>query len=149
MKNIFRKAVQKVRNTTAKVFNTIQENPALGMAAAGTVLCLGGAIYKILKAEPVAKNSDNTRMYNVEAVLKAVQNAHDAFKAGHEAEPDTVAVNLVKYGFTRESAWMLSQLGLCTDPNKPKGVVNMFYYTPDEPNDATFLRTEWDSDADA
>ena len=138
MKNIFRKAVQKVRNTTAKVFNTIQENPALG-----------GAIYKILKAEPVAKNSDNTRMYNVEAVLKAVQNAHDAFKAGHEAEPDTVAVNLAKYGFTRESALMLSHLGLCTNPNKPKGVVNMFYYTPDEPNDATFLRTEWDSDADA
>ena len=149
MKNIFRKAVQKVRNTAANVFYTIQENPMLGVAAAGAVLCLGGAIYKILKAESVAKNSDNTRMYNVEAVLKAVQNAHDAFKAGHEAEPDTVAVNLAKYGFTRESAWMLSELGLCTNPDKPKGVVNMFYYTPDEPNDATFLRTEWDSDADA
>lgn len=144
MKNIFRKTVKKVRNTTAKVFKTIQENPSLGMAAAGAVLCLGGVIYKVLKAEP-----DDTRMYNVEAVLKAVQNAHDAFKAGHEAEPDTVAVNLVKYGFTRESAWVLSQLGLCSNPNEPKGVVHMFYYTPDEPNDATFLRTEWESDADA
>lgn len=32
MKNIFRKAVQKVRNTAANVFYTIQENPALGVA---------------------------------------------------------------------------------------------------------------------
>ena len=144
MKNIFRKAVQKVRNTTTKVFDTIKENPTLGVAAAGVVLMLGGTIYKVLKAEP-----DDTRMYNVEAVLKAVQNAHDAFKAGHETEPDTVAVNLVKYGFTRESAWVLNQLGLCSSPNEPKGVVHMFYYTPDEPNDATFLRTEWESDTDA
>lgn len=144
MKNIFRKAVKKVRNTTTKVFNTIQENPSLGMAAAGAVLCLGGVIYKVLKVEP-----DDTRMYNVEVVLKAVQNAHDAFKAGHEAEPGTAAVNLVKYGFTRENAWVLSQLGLCTSPNEPKGVVNMFYYTPDEPDDATFLRTEWEQDTDA
>lgn len=148
MKNIFRKAVQKVRNTTTKVFNTIQENPALGVAAAGVVLMLGGTIYKVLKTEPV-KNSADIPFYNVEAVLKAVQNAHDAFKAGHEAEPDTVAVNLAKYGFTKESAWMLSQLGLCEGPDAPKSAVHMFYYTPDEPNDATFLRTEWDSAADA
>lgn len=51
MKNIFRKAVQKVRNTTAKVFNTIQENPTLGVAAAGVVLMLGGTIYKVLKTD--------------------------------------------------------------------------------------------------
>lgn len=111
MKNIFRKAVQKVRNTTAKVFNTIQEHPALGVAAAGVVLMLGGTIYKVLKTEPV-KTSADIPFYNVEAVLKAVQNAHDAFKAGHEAEPDTLAVNLAKYGFTKESAWVLSQLAL-------------------------------------
>lgn len=149
MKNIFRKAVKKVRNTTAKVFNTIREDPMLGVAAAGVVLMLGGAIYKVPKTEPVAKNSDNTRMYDVEAVLKAVQNAHDAFKAGHEAEPDTLAVNLAKYGFTKESAWMLSQLGLCKDPDAPKSAVHLYYYSPEEPEGATFLRTKWESDADA
>mgnify|MGYP004704044813 CR=1 FL=1 len=148
MKNIFRKAVKKVRNTTAKVFNTIQENPILGVAAAGVVLMLGGTIYKVLKTEPV-KTSADTRMYNVEAVLKAVQNAHDAFKAGHEAEPDTLAVNLAKYGFTKESAWVLSQLGLCKGPEAPKSAVRLYYYTPEEPEGATFLRTEWDEETDA
>jgi hypothetical protein len=148
MKNIFRKAVQKVRNTAANVFYTIQENPALGVAAAGVVLMLGGTIYKVLKTEPV-KTSADIPFYNVEAVLKAVQNAHDAFKAGHEAEPDTLAVNLAKYGFTKESAWMLSQLGLCEGPDAPKSAVHLYYYSPEEPEGATFLRTEWESDADA
>lgn len=148
MKNIFRKAVQKVRNTTTKVFNTIQENPTLGVAAAGVVLMLGGTICTVLKPAP-NKTSADIPFYNVEAVLKAIQNAHDAFKTGHEAEPDSVAVNLAKYGFTKESAWMLSQLGLCTSPNEPEGAVHMFYYTPEEPEGATFLRTEWESDTDA
>lgn len=72
-------------------------------------------------------------MYNVEVVLDAVQNTYNAYKAGYEAEPESKHINLVKYGFTRKDAWVLSELGLCDGADDPKeGTVHMFYLTPEE-----------------
>ena len=74
-------------------------------------------------------------MYNVEVVLEAVQNTYNAYKAGYEAEPESNHPNLVKYGFTRKDAWVLSELGLCDGADDAKGgTVHMFYLTPEEKN---------------
>lgn len=74
-------------------------------------------------------------MYNVEVVLDAVQNTYNAYKAGYEAEPESDHINLVKYGFTRKDALVLSELGLCDGADDAKaGKVHMFYLTPEEKN---------------
>lgn len=93
MKNIFRKAVQKVRNTTAKVFNTIRENSTLGVAAAGVVLMLGGTIYKILKTDEEVFGPIG---YDADSLAKTFQHVYDAFKAGYESSEESpcVAVNM-------------------------------------------------------
>lgn len=76
MKNIFRKAVQKVRNTTAKVFNTIRENPTLG-----------GTIYKILKTDEevnISNDPAGATALNAEVALTVFKHVQEAFKTALE-----------------------------------------------------------------
>lgn len=134
MKNIFRKTVKKVRETAAKVSRTVKEEPTLifaGVALTAVGVTLIGTMLEFAKPTKTSGNGQ-VFLYNVETVLDAVQNARDAFKAGYEAEPDADAVNLVKYGFTRDSAEVLSMLGLCDGPEVKRGNIHMFYHTPDE-----------------
>lgn len=134
MKNIFRKTVKKVRETAAKVSRTVKEEPTLifaGVALTAVGVTLIGTMLEFAKPNKTSGNGQ-VFLYNVETVLDAVQNARDAFKAGYEAEPDVDAVNLVKYGFTRDSAEVLSMLGLCDGPEVKLGNVYMTYNTPDE-----------------
>lgn len=146
MKNIFRKTVQKVRNTTAKVFNTIQENPTLGVAAAGVVLMLGETIYKILKAEPDMQLA----LYNVRCVRDAVQNAYEAFEAGRAAEPEAKSINIAKYGFTNDNAKYLGEFGLCSGvTDKHCGSVNMFFMEPDAYDTFCHIHAIWDESSNA
>lgn len=146
MKNIFRKAVQKVRNTTAKVFNTIRENPTLGVAAAGVVLMLGGTIYKVLKTEPDVQLA----LYNVRCVRDAVQNAYEAFEAGRAAEPETKSINIAKYGFTNDNAKYLGEIGLCSGvTDKHCGSVNMFFMEPDDYDTFHHIHAVWDENNNA
>ena len=135
MKNIFRKAVQKVRETAAKVSRVVKEHPevaVLSVAAAVTGVVYAWAAYDSRKTVN-RLNSYAIPLYDVKTVRDAVQNAYDAYKAGYEAEPEAEHINLVKYGFTRESAWMLADLGLCDGAcDSQTGRLHMFYLTPDE-----------------
>lgn len=139
MKNIFRKAVKKVRETAAKVSRIVKEHPevaVLGAAAAVTGVVYAWAAHESRKTVNWLNSATETEniqpiMYNVEEVFNAVQNAYNAYKAGYEAEPESDRINLVKYGFTRKDAWVLSELGLCAD-NGQVGKVHMFYLTPEE-----------------
>ena len=141
MKNIFRKTVEKVRETAAKVSRTVKEHPevaVLGVAAAVTGVVYAWAAHDSRKTINWLNSTTETEnaqpmMYNVEVVLDAVQNAYNAYKAGYEAEPESDRVNLVKYGFTRKDAWVLSELGLCDGADDAQtGKVHMFYLTPEE-----------------
>lgn len=143
MKNIFRKTVQKVRETAAKVSRTVKEHPevaVLGVAAAVTGVVYAWAAHdsrKTVNWLNSTTETENTQpvMYNVEVVLEAVQNTYNAYKAGYEAEPESNHPNLVKYGFTRKDAWVLSELGLCDGADDAQvGKVHMFYLTPEEKN---------------
>lgn len=141
MKNIFRKTVKKVRKTAEKVSRTVKEHPeaaVLGVAAAITGVVYAWAVHesrKIVDWLNSAAETGNVQpmMYNVEEVFNAVQNTYNAYKAGYEAEPESDRVNLVKYGFTRKDAWVLSELGLCDGADDAQvGKVHMFYLTPEE-----------------
>lgn len=141
MKNIFRKTVKKVRETAAKVSQTVKEHPevaVLGVAAAVTGIVYAWAAHDSRKTVNWLNSTTETEngqpvMYNVEVVLDAVQNAYNAYKAGYEAEPESDRINLVKYGFTRKDAWVLSELGLCDGADDAQvGKVHMFYLTPEE-----------------
>lgn len=143
MKNIFRKTAKKVRETAAKVSRTVKKHPevaVLGVAAAVTGVVYAWAAHDSRKTvnwlnSTTETENVQTMMYNVEVVLEAVQNTYNAFKAGYEAEPESDHINLVKYGFTKKDAWVLSELGLCdgTDDTQA-GKVHMFYLTPEEKN---------------
>ena len=141
MKNIFRKTVKKVRETAAKVSRTVKELSevaVLGVAAAVTGAVYAWAAHDSRKTVNWLNSTTKTEnaqpvMYNVEVVLDAVQNTYNAYKAGYEAEPESDRVNLVKYGFTRKDAWVLSELGLCDGVDDAQaGKVHMFYLTPEE-----------------
>lgn len=135
MKNIFRKAVQKVRNTTTKVFNTIQENPTLCVAAAGVVLMLGGTIYKVLKPAPEWSN-DGTTALNVDVALRAVKHVHEAFETALE-NGDIDDENRLKISsdiVTRDDADLLSDLRLYNDAT---GMLNISYM-PDRRDYSTY-----------
>lgn len=142
MKNIFRKTVKKVRETAAKVSRTVKEHPevaVLGVAAAVTGVVYAWAAHDSRKTVNWLNSTTETEnvqpmMYNVEVVLDAVQNTYNAYKAGYEAEPESDRINLVKYGFTRKDAWVLSKLGLCDGTDIQVGKVYMFYLTPEEKN---------------
>ena len=135
MKNIFRK-------TAAKVSRTVKEHPevaVLGVAAAVTGVVYAWAAHDSRKTINWLNSTTETEnvqpmMYNVEVVLDAVQNAYNAYKAGYEAEPESDRINLVKYGFTKKDAWVLSELGLCDGTDIQAGKVHMFYLTPEEKN---------------
>lgn len=143
MKNIFRKTIKKVRETAAKVSRTVKAHPevaVLGVAAVVTGVVYAWAAHDSRKTVNWLNSTTETEnvqpmMYNVEVVLDAVQNAHKAFKAGYEAEPESDHINLVKYGFTKKDAWVLSELGLCDGADDTQvGKVHMFYLTPEEKN---------------
>lgn len=151
MKNIFRKTVKKVRETAAKVSRTVKEEPTLifaGVTLTAVGVTLIGTMLEFAKPNKTSGNGQ-VFLYNVETVLDAVQNARDAFKAGHEAEPDADAVNLVKYGFTRDSAEVLSMLGLCDGPEVKRGNIYMTYHTPDEKEPFHFGQTIQTENTDA
>lgn len=132
MKNIFRKAVQKVRNTAVKVFNTIQENPTLGVAAAGVVLMIGGTIYNILKTDEEANISNDpagATALNAEVALTVFKHIQEAFKTALE-NGDFDDENRLKIDpdiVTRDDADLLSYLRLYNDAS---GMLNISY-TPD------------------
>lgn len=145
MKNIFRKAVQKVRETAAKVVDTIESHPELILAGVGAVVigtATGLAIRESRKTAATLNECHSGQYYmegpdglpvpchNVETVLDAVQNVYDAFKAGYEADPDGQRINLVKYGMTRESALTLHDLGLCPDPIGKRSAVYLYLEVP-------------------
>ena len=136
MKNIFRKAVQKVRNTTAKVFDAMYEHPevyALGLTAIAGAVGLGVVMHQSKKEAEWLNNcvdAEDLPSYNVTTVLNAVQHAHDAFKASYEADPEAVP-NLVKYGCTREDARCLEQIGLATGSDT-NFCQTWLYYEPSE-----------------
>lgn len=140
MKNIFRKTVKKVRETAAKVSRTVKEHPevaVLGVAAVVTGAVYAWAAHDSRKTVNWLNSTTETEnvqpmMYNVEVVLDAVQNTYNAYKAGYEAEPESKHIDLVKYGFTRKDAWVLSELGLCDGADAQEGTVHMFYLTPEE-----------------
>ncbi len=143
MKNIFRKTVQKVRETAEKVSRTVKEHPevaVLGVAAAVTGVVYAWAAHESRKTTNWLNGAAETEnvqpmMYNAEVVLDAVQNTYNAFKVGYEAEPEADHINLVKYGFTKKDAWVLSELGLCDGADDTQvGKVHMFYLTPEEKN---------------
>ena len=142
MKNIFRKTVKKVRETAAKVSRTVKEHPevaVLGVAAAVTGVVYAWAAHDSRKTVNWLNSTTETEnvqpmMYNVEVVLDAVQNTYNAYKAGYEAEPESDHINLVKYGFTKKDAWVLSELGLCDGTDIQVGKVHVFYLTPEEKN---------------
>ena len=136
MKNIFRKAVQKVRTTAANVFNTIQENPELVILAAGAVIsgvAVGATIRQAKKEAAWMNNGAAVKdlpNYNVTTVLNTIQHVHDAFEAAHKADPETESVNLAKYGMTREDAWYLEQIGLATGSDTNNCQTRLFYVVP-------------------
>ncbi len=138
MKNIFRKAVQKVRNTTVKVFNTIQENPELAVLAAGAIIsgvAVGVTIRQAKKEAAWMNNGvavEDLPSYNVTTVLNAVQHAHDAFEAARKADPDAESANLAKYGMTREDAWYLEQIGLASGSDTNHCRTRLFYVAPEQ-----------------
>lgn len=138
MKNIFRKAVQKVRNTAVKVFNTIQENPTLGVAAAGVVLMIGGTIYNILKTDEEANISNDpagATALNAEVALTVFKHVQEAFKTALE-NGDFDDENRLKIDpdiVPRDDADLLSYLRLYNDAS---GMLNISY-TPD--------RKDWDT----
>lgn len=141
MKNIFRKTVQKVRETAATVSRTVKAHPevaVLGVAAAVTGVVYAWAAHDSRKTVNWLNSTTETEnvqpmMYNVEVVLDAVQNTYNAYKAGYEAEPESNHINLVKYGFTRKDARVLSEFGLCDGADDAQGgTVHMFYLTPEE-----------------
>ena len=136
MKNIFRKAVQKVRNTTTKVFNTIQENPELAILAAGAVIsgvAVGATIRQAKKEATLMNNGvavEDLPSYNVTTVLNTIQHVHDAFEAAHKAGAEGESINLAKYGMTREDAWYLEQIGLATGSDTNHCQTRLFYAAP-------------------
>lgn len=143
MKNIFRKTVKKVRDTAAKVSRTVKKHPevaVLGVAAVVTGAVYAWAAHDSRKTVNWLNSTTETEnvqpmMYNVEVIFDAVQNTYNAFKAGYEAEPESDHINLVKYGFTKKDAWVLSELGLCDGADDTQvGKVHMFYLTPEEKN---------------
>lgn len=132
MKNIFRKTIQKVRNTATKVFNTIRENPTLGVAAAGVVLMLGGTIYKILKTDEevnISNDPAGVTALNVGVALRTVKHVHEAFETALK-NGDIDDENRLKISsdiVTRYDADLLSDLRLYNDAT---GMLNISY-TPD------------------
>lgn len=138
MKNIFRKAVQKVRNTAVKVFNTIQENPTLGVAAAGVVLMIGGTIYKVLKTDEevnISKDPAGETALNAKIALTTFKHVQEAFKTAleHGDIDDEKRLKIDPDIVTREDADLLSYLRLYNDAS---GMLNISY-TPD--------RKDWDT----
>lgn len=144
MKNIFRKAVQKVRNTATEVVRAVKENPGTFLVSAAAIAMVAVPVVTAARESRKTANwlnsttkTENVQpmMYNVEVVLDAVQNTYNAYKAGYEAEPESDHINLVKYGFTKKDAWVLSELGLCDGADDTQvGKVHMFYLTPEEKN---------------
>lgn len=138
MKNIFRKAAQKVRNTVSDAFYAIKENPEFAVLAAGAVISgvAVGATIRQAKKEAAWMNNgvavEDLPNYNVTTVLNAIQHAHDAFEAAYKADPEAESANLAKYGMTREDAWYLEQIGLATGSDTNHCRTRLFYVAPEQ-----------------
>lgn len=140
MKNIFRKAVQKVRNTTTKVFNTIQEKPELilaGVALAAVSASLIGVMLEYRKTPDVDVDflNDDAMALNAKTALTAFKHVQEAFKTALE-NGDIDDENRLKISpdiVTRDDADLLSDLRLYNDAS---GMLNISY-TPD--------RKDWDT----
>lgn len=159
MKNIFRKTVQKVRETAAKVSRIVKEHPevaVLGVAAAVTGVVYAWAAYDSrktinwLNSAAETENSCAIPLYNVKTVLDAVQSAYDAVDEGHDIEPKAESVNIAKYGFTHAAAQVLGEIGLALGVGENHvGSVNMVHIIDDDDNPMVHMHADWTEPTDA
>lgn len=134
MKNIFRKTVQKVRETAAKVSHIVKENQELilsGVALAAVGASLIGIIRDARKtpsADVDWLNNDAAAL-NTEVALTAFEHVQEAFKTALK-NGDIDDENRLKISpdiVTRDDADLLSDLRLYNDAS---GMLNISY-TPD------------------
>ena len=139
MKNIFRKTVQKVRETAAKVFHIASQNPELILAGVALVT-LSSSVIDIIRdsRKPTVDvellNNDATAL-NAEVALTAFKHVQEAFKTALK-NGDIDDENRLKISpdiVTRDDADLLSDLRLYNDAS---GMLNISY-TPD--------RKDWDT----
>lgn len=123
MKNIFRKAVQKVRNTTAKVFRIASQNPELILA--GVVLAtLSSSVIDIIRDS--RKTADYSHKIDGGAALTALKHVQQAFENAYKNK-DFDSQNRLKIStdiVTRDDADVLSELRLYNDAT---GMLNLGY----------------------
>lgn len=121
MKNIFRKTIQKVRNTVSDAFYAIKENPELAVLAAGAVIsgvAVGVTIRQAKKEAAWLNNCvdvEDLPPYNIDVVIKALSNIRDAFHNGYENKPEDAGAdycpNLAKYGATIDDFRVMQECG--------------------------------------
>ena len=140
MKNIFRKTVQKVRETAAKVSHIVKENQELilsgvALAAVGaSLICIIRDARKMPAVDVDLLNDDATAL-NAEVALTAFKHVQEAFKTALK-NGDIDDKNRLKINpniVTRDDADLLSDLRLYNDAS---GMLNISY-TPD--------RKDWDT----
>ena len=140
MKNIFRKTVQKVRETAAKVSRTVKEHPELilsGGALVAVSASLVGVIleYRKTPSADVDRLNDDAVALNTGLALTTFKHVQEAFKTALK-NGDIDDENRLKISpdiVTRDDADLLSDLRLYNDAS---GMLNISY-TPD--------RKDWDT----
>lgn len=143
MKNIFRKTIQKVRNTAAKAVDAMREHPelcTLGVFAALTIgTAMGQAIREHRKGIKLANLlNDDTTALNAEVVLNVFEHVHEALKTAHE-NGDIDSENRLKIStdiVTRDDADVLSGLRLY---NEASGMLNISYWPDKDDFDGCWL----------
>lgn len=123
MKNIFRKTVQKVRETAAKVSCTVKEHPevaVLGVAAAVT-----GIVYT-WAAHESRKIDDYSHKIDCGAALTALKHVQQAFEIAYKNKDfdNQDRLNISTDIVTRDDADILSELRLYNDAT---GMLNLGY----------------------
>lgn len=138
MKNIFRKTVQKVRETAKKVARITSQNPErilAGVALAAVSASLIDVILKSRKTDEEVDIFNDAVALNAEVVLTTFKHVQEAFKTALE-NGDIDNENRLKISpdiVTRDDADLLSDLRLYNDAS---GMLNISY-TPD--------RKDWDT----
>ena len=138
MKNIFRKTVQKVRETAKKVARITSQNPErilAGVALAAVSASLIDVILKSRKTDEEVDIFNDAVALNAEVVLTTFKHVQEAFKTALE-NGDIDNENRLKISpdiVTRDDADLLSDLRLYNDAS---GMMNISY-TPD--------RKDWDT----
>lgn len=127
MKNIFRKAVQKVRETAGKVLKSDWALPCAAVLFGATVVSI--VVQGSRKTDEEVNVLDDAAALNAEVVLTVFQHVQKAFKTALE-NGDIDDENRLKIStdiVTRDDADLLSDLRLYNDAS---GMLNISY-TPD------------------